>query len=146
MPYHWLKPFTDPRGKDVLCIPNRRKPRRRFSPSPATSQPMRDYHGQPMKSHYTLNSQLQFAPMDFFFIIPLPNSPLAFVKEQSSLWFSRLASGFCCSVLVLIAIPLILQITGCKIVGCFTLKIDPNTHPSFWKLVPLLMKEEILAK
>lgn len=53
---------------------------------------------QPMKSHYTLNSQ--FTPVEFLFIRTPSNSPLSSIKESNSPLFYELTYGFCYDLLV----------------------------------------------
>lgn len=73
--------FASLAGSDTTLLPPARE---RFSLWLAIAQPMRAVRTQPMKSHYTSNSQ--FPPMDFLFITAPPKFSFLLYKRVSSAW------------------------------------------------------------
>ena len=98
-PYYHSSSIAKPTGRDVLYIPDRKKhvldyPSRNKDFVLVWQDPSHweTVTTQPMKSHYTWNSQ--FPPMDFLFIVAPPKAPLSSIKEHSSPLFPRVAYGF----------------------------------------------------
>lgn len=85
---HYLSlPVADPAGRSLLYMPQKKE--ERFSPCPATAQPMRNYHIQPMRSCYY--PALLLCSSELLFEAGPPNFLPSSIKACFSPFFSRLA-------------------------------------------------------
>lgn len=108
--YLLLQPFTDPSGRDLLCIPNRKRPtllpqqeEKGFSPYQAIAQPMRDRHISAIEK--PLHLDLPVCSNGLSFITTPSNCPLSFIKISLLfvLW-TRLCFAIACLTQIVITL------------------------------------------